>query len=108
MSISVSHLISVCFEAGRLASARIKKIHSSGDLQCVEKGDGKDAITGRPMTDIQTEADRQSETIIFSTLYNIFPKIKVCVHSSPFYTRSRSSVKRNHQDSKHPQAMGCL
>ena len=81
MLIGISDLVSVCLEAGRLASAKIKAIHSSGDLQCVEKGDGRDSITGRPMTDIQTEADRQSETIIFSTIYDNFPQIKVCVVS---------------------------
>jgi len=75
--IRVSQLMETCIRAGQRAGNRIKSIHSSGNLNCVEKGDGQDKITGRPMKDLQTEADRQSESIIFSTILKQFPGIKI-------------------------------
>ena len=82
-TVSLAHLLTVCIEAGRLACERIRQIHASGKLLPVEKGNGKDSITGRPMTDIQTEADRQSEQVIFTTLLRFFPNLRVCHHSPP-------------------------
>jgi 3'(2'), 5'-bisphosphate nucleotidase len=75
--ISVSKLVHACLDAGRLAAERIRAVHSSGDLQCIEKGDGQDKITGRPMRDIQTEADRQAEQIIFCRILREFPGIRI-------------------------------
>ena len=77
--IRLADLVSLCCKAAERACARIRSIHESGDLRAVEKGDGQDRITGRPMTDIQTEADRQSEFVIFSTLHKVFPDLRVCV-----------------------------
>jgi hypothetical protein len=76
-TIRLSELVSLCCRAGERACARIRSIHESGDLKAIEKGDGNDKITGRPMTDIQTEADRQSEFVVFSTLRKVFPALHV-------------------------------
>ena len=73
----LTDLLAVCIEAGRLACERIRTIHATGDLKAIEKGDGNDEITGRPMRDIQTEADRQSEQIIFSTIRKFFPYMRI-------------------------------
>ena len=75
--ISASHLLHACIDASRLAAEQIRKIQSSGDLQCIEKGDGQDNITGRPMRDIQTEADRRAEQIIFCRILREFPAIRI-------------------------------
>lgn len=69
-------LLAVCVEAARLASERIRSLIGT-DLHCVEKGNGTDAITGRPMRDIQTEADRQCEQLIIETLLRYFPGLKI-------------------------------
>lgn len=90
--VGLDRLVAVCLEAGRKACGLIRTIHSSGDLQCVEKGDGRDTLTGRPMRDIQTEADRQSEWIIFATLRHHFPNLKVCICGLHVWVRFFSFV----------------
>jgi 3'(2'), 5'-bisphosphate nucleotidase len=77
MSVSVVELLGVCVEAAERACKRIREIRAGGDLGAIDKGDGKDAFTGRPMVDIQTEADRQSEKIIFSVIKCRYPEMKV-------------------------------
>jgi 3'-phosphoadenosine 5'-phosphosulfate (PAPS) 3'-phosphatase len=73
--ISIAELMAVCAEAAERACSRIRSIHATGILRPIEKGDGKDALTGRPMADTQTEADRQSERIIFSAIRRQFPDL---------------------------------
>jgi fructose-1,6-bisphosphatase/inositol monophosphatase family enzyme len=77
MSINTKSLLAVCIESARLASCRIREIRDRGQLNLVEKGTGTDSITGRPMRDIQTEADRQSEEIIIACIAHYFPNIKI-------------------------------
>lgn len=61
-------LMAVCVEAAGKACETIRMIHRSGCLCPIEKGDGRDSVTGSIVADLQTEADRQSEIIIFSVL----------------------------------------
>lgn len=75
--INVGELVAVCLRAGDAACEVIRRIHSSGNLQCVEKGSGRDSLTGRPMSDIQTEADRQSECVVFSQILSRYPEMAI-------------------------------
>lgn len=75
--ISIPELVAVCVEAAERACSRIRSIHATGNLKAIEKGDGTDALTGRPMADTQTEADRQSEKIIFSVIKKHYPELRI-------------------------------
>jgi 3'(2'), 5'-bisphosphate nucleotidase len=76
-SVSITDLLSVCVEAAQRACKKIREIRACGDLAPIEKGDGTDALTGRPMADTQTEADRQSERVIFSIIRRSYPDIRI-------------------------------
>ena len=73
--ICIAELVAVCVEAAERACGKIREISASGNLKPIEKGDGTDALTGGPLADTQTEADRQSERIIFSILRKQFPNL---------------------------------
>lgn len=75
--ISIPELMAVCVKAAEKACNRIRIIHASGNLHPIEKGDGRDSVTGRRIADLQTEADRQSEAIVFSVLRRHLGDVKI-------------------------------
>lgn len=77
LPVSIPDLLCVCVEAAQRACKKIREIRAGGDLAPIEKGDGTDALTGRPMADTQTEADRQSERVIFSVIRRTYPDIRI-------------------------------
>ncbi|KAF4651090.1 3'(2'), 5'-bisphosphate nucleotidase 1 [Perkinsus olseni] len=74
-TVDFPHLVSVCVTAAQGAAGIIQDVYDKGSLGLVEKGNGVDAFTGRPMDDPQTEADRRAEAFIMSILKSQVPNL---------------------------------
>ncbi|KAF4757010.1 3'(2'), 5'-bisphosphate nucleotidase 1, partial [Perkinsus olseni] len=74
-TVDFPHLVSVCVTAAQGAAGIIQDVYDKGSLGLVEKGNGVDAFTGRPMDDPQTEADRRAEAFVMSIIKSQVPNL---------------------------------